>query len=300
MRNRFLLGLWMCLVAGVCLAQPPEKKFGWVWASDQTAQLDPADYHGGRVYHPAPEGGNMHVIIKAERPVTVMMAPESEWNDALNHPDEMPNINFRCVKEHVVEAIYECHLPSERPMVLVVHDERTGGRALVQGISVVLNRGVAHQFVSPNSVRISYHRWACVENCREPQFQWTRLVKEKYETSPVPKLYSVLNPERDGQPVWVKIKAPMPMTVAVLPSQLADEIYNDRGALASALSQTTCKQRGVEKMEFNCQINAADGPHSLIVIPEGPLRNHKKTEIELQTSLCVANCDLMQRNEQPQ
>jgi len=118
-------------------------------------------------------------------------------------------------------------------------------------------------------------------------------VKEKYELSPVPKLYSILIPERDGQKLWMKIKAPMPMTLAVMPSTMADKTYETPGDLGSALAQTSCKQRGVQTMEFDCTFNLADGPQSLLVVPSAPLKSHKKAEIAVQTFKCVANCDLM-------
>jgi hypothetical protein len=46
-------------------------------------------------------------------------------------------------------------------------------------------------------------------------------------------------------------------------------------------------------MNFDCTFNLADGPQSLIVMPDGPQISHKKAEIELQTVKCVGNCDLM-------
>ena len=45
------LGVLVMSVASMSAAQ--EKAFEWVKASDEAAQLDPMDYHAGRVYHPA-------------------------------------------------------------------------------------------------------------------------------------------------------------------------------------------------------------------------------------------------------
>jgi hypothetical protein len=132
-----------------------------------------------------------------------------------------------------------------------------------------------------------------VQNCVQPEYQWFRVVKEKYDLTPAAKLYSVLTPEYDGQRMWVKIKAGAPMTVAVLPSKTADQVYDKPETLASALSQTACKQRGVQSMEFECKINRADGPQSLIVLSESPVRSHKKAEIEFQAVKCTANCELI-------
>jgi hypothetical protein len=35
--------------------------------------LDPANYHSGRNYRPRPNGGNIHVDVKAQRPVTIFL-----------------------------------------------------------------------------------------------------------------------------------------------------------------------------------------------------------------------------------
>lgn len=279
-------GLLMCALAGPAMAQ---RTFDWVHASDETVQLDPADYHTGRVYHPGPNGGNIHVDIEAKQPVTILMAWADEWNAAVQHPQTIANLEFRCVREHVMSTTYECHLPSDRPMVLIVHDERTPDRAVVTGIEAVI-RGSARQFVSPNDLKIQYYAWNCVDNCNPPQFQWFRLVKEKYELTPTPKIYTLLTPERDGQQLSVKIKAPVPMTVAVMPSKLADQVYDKPETLASALDETSCKQRGVQSLSFDCEFNVADGPQSIVVLPESTVPHHKKAEIELQTVKCIANC----------
>jgi hypothetical protein len=281
----------MCAVGA--WSQGP-KTFGWVRANDEVVRLDPADFQAGRVYRPGPGGGNMHVIIHAYKPVTVAMSWADAWNDTVRHPDAVANLEYRCLREHVVDMVYECHLPSDRPMVLLLRDERPAGRAiLLQGIATVVGKPAARQFISPNDVRITYHSWQCVENCLEPEYQWVRLVKEKYDLTPSPKLYSVLTPQYDGQRVWMKIKAKAPVTIAVLPSKAADEAYDRPETLAAALSQTTCKQRGVQSMEFECRINLADGPQSLIVVPESPVRSGKKAEIEFQAVKCTANCELI-------
>jgi hypothetical protein len=107
------------------------------------------------------------------------------------------------------------------------------------------------------------------------------------------KLYT-LTPDYDGQRVWVKIKAQVPMTLAILPSKAADEAYDKPETLSSAIGQTACKQRGVQKMEFECKVNRSDGPQSLIALPESPVRSRKKAEIEFQTLKCLANCDLVE------
>jgi len=291
MRKLFVLGLSI-LFCGICVSAQPERVFDWVHASDEIVQLDPMDFHAGRVYRPGPDGGNMHVIIHAKQPVTVMMAWAREWNDAQLHPETLGSLEYRCVREHVVDTTYECHMPPNRPMILVLRDERTADRAIVQGIGAIIGRGGARRLVSPNDVQITYHSWSCVQNCVQPEYKWTLLAKEKYDVSGAPRLYSV-TPEYDGQRMWVKIKAQVPMTLAILPSKAADEAYEKPESLSSALSQSACKQRGVQTMEFECKVNLADGPQSLLALPELPVRSKKKAEIEFQILKCVANCELI-------
>ena len=127
MRNAILLGL-LVLLSASCWAQ--DKVFDWVRASDEFAQLYPADYHAGRVYRAGDDGGNMHVNIEAKQPVTIAMAFSKEWNEAQEHPETISDLEFRCMREHVVNTTYECHLPPNHPMVLLVRDERTQDRAI--------------------------------------------------------------------------------------------------------------------------------------------------------------------------
>jgi hypothetical protein len=289
MKNLGILAFAILVLAVFGVAQ--DRVFDWERASDEIVQLDPASVHTGRVYRPGSEGGNMHINIHARRPVTIAMTWADEWNAAMQHPEAPASLEFRCLREHVLDTTYECHLPSDRPMVLTIRDERTPDRAVLQGIEAIRHKS-ARQFVSPNDVDITYYSWVCVQNCVQPEFQWFRLVKEKYAITSVPKMYSILTPERDGQPVNVRVKAPVPVTVALLPSKLADQVYDHPETLGSALEQSSCKQRGVQSLTFDCTVNLADGPQSLIVVPAST-PNHKKAEIELQAVKCVANCELM-------
>ncbi len=293
MKNLQWLGAFVLTLVSFSAAQ--DKVFDWVPASDETAQLDPMDYHAGRVYRPGSNGGNIHVGIQSKLPVTVALAPNDQWEASLQHPEAMLHLDLLCMREHVVSTTYECHLPDGRPMVLLVRDERAPDRAVVQTVIAVFGH-TARQFVSPNDLKINYFRWDCVQNCIQPEFSWSLLVKEKYELSSAPKVYNLVNPERDGQPVWIRIKSPVPMTVALISSQLADKIYDDPASLSSALSGTSCKQRGVQSLAFDCKVNLADGQQALVVLPEsrGSVP-HKKAEIEMQSRLCSANCNLLNK-----
>jgi hypothetical protein len=295
MKKLACLGCFLCLTAILSTAQ--DKVFNWVRASNEVWQLDPMEFHAGRVYRPGSDGGNIHVDIRAKHPVTVSMVPSEQWDAALQHPDTPPLLDFICQREHVVDTTYECHLPNSRPMTLLLRDERGADRAVLHSVIAVLGHGAEH-LVAPNALDITYYRWDCVQYCREPEFSWSVLVREKYQLSASPKVYSLLSPDRDGQPVWIRIKAPVPMTVAVMPSAMADKIYDNPEQLPSALESTTCKQRGVQSLSFDCTVNVADGRQSLVVIPEtrGNVP-HKKAEIEMQAQQCRANCDLLGKQQ---
>jgi hypothetical protein len=202
-------------------------------------------------------------------------------------------------------------------MILVIRDERNSldpavfaglgailnprdktDRAIGEGITAVLTgQGSAtRRFTSPNDIHIQYYRWECVENCVQPEIQWIRQVKEKYELTSFLKVYGGFRPDHDGEQVSIKIKSPVPMVVAMLPSQAADQLHANPDTFESALERNSCQQRGVQSLQFQCTFNLGDGPQSLVVVPEAGagVPHHKKAEIEMLAARCVANCALLE------
>ena len=308
--------------AGTASAQ--QKMFEWQPANDEAVRLDPANYHTARTYRPGPQGGNIHVDIEAQQPVTIFLTGEGEWNQALQYPETIATLRKLCLREHVVKTTYLCDLPAE-PMTLVVRDDRGSSEsAAFAGLGEVLKRDSAvlntaagnavgvgvglaavlkkeasptRRFKSPNDVHIQYYRWACISNCFPPQFQWIQQAKEKFELTSFLKVYGGYTPGRDGEVVSIKIKAPVPMLVAVVPSSVANQLHAKPGMLEPALEKNSCQQRGVQSQTFQCTFNATDGPQSLIVVPEDTGKiPHKKAEIEFFASKCVANCALPPEN----
>ena len=306
----------LCAAASPCFGQ--QKVFNWLPANDESVRLDPANFHSGRTYHPGPNGGNMHVDIKSQMPVTIFMADAGEWTQALQHPETIAGVRQVCPRDHVVETTYTCQLPAEA-MTLVIQDDRISpDHTVFTGVGVVLdpNNGVAdpnnkveravglgigtilkaqnsagRRFVAPNDVHIQYYRWDCVQNCVQPEYQWIEQIKEKYDLTSILKVYGGFAPDHDGTQVSIRIKSPVPMIVAMLPSQIADQLHSQPGALEAALQKGPCQQRGVQSLQFQCTFNAADGPQSLIAVPEVTSKvPHKKAEIEMQSVKCVANC----------
>jgi len=303
----------------VCTFSAPtfgqQRVFDWLPGNDESVRLDPANYHAGLTYHPAGNGGNIQVDIKAGLPVTIFLARAGEWSAALQHPEDLGNLQQLCPREHVVEARYTCFVPPEA-MTLVIRDERySPDRAVFAGLGAVLDRtnkaeravgeeiaavftgqgpGTRH-FQAPNDLHIQYFRWECVENCIQPEFRWTWQVKEKYNLTSFLKVYGGFAPDHDGVQVSIKIKSPVPMVVAMLPSGIANQLHARPEMFEPALEKNACQQRGVQALQFECTFNLADGPQSLIVAPESTERvPHKKAEIEMQYVRCVANCELLE------
>ena len=317
MRNTKTPGLFASLLLSVCCgtAVGQERVFNWLPANDESVRLDPANYHTGRTYHPGSGGGNNHVDIKSEKPVTIFMAPAEEWNAVLENPRAIAQLHQICVREHVVETTYVCDMPAE-PLTLVVRDERNSlDTAVFAGLGAVLDRNektdraigagiaavltgqgpITRKFVSPNDLHIQYYRWDCVENCIQPEIVWTRQVKEKYQLSPFLKIYGGFAADHDHEAVSIKIKAPVPMLVAMLPSGIANQLHARPDMLESALEKSACQQRGVQSLQFECKFDVSDGPQSLIVVPEEAAGvPKKKAEIEMLAARCVANCGLLE------
>jgi hypothetical protein len=102
-----------------------------------------------------------------------------------------------------------------------------------------------------------------------------------------------MTPDHDDQELSVKIKSPIPLTIALLPSHLADQVYDKTVSLTDALDQTGCKERGVQSMSFNCSFNVANGTQTLLILPDITFSGHKKANVEVNTVKCVDHCELL-------
>ncbi len=292
-----------------------QRVFAWQPGNEESVRLDPANYHAGQTYHASGDGGNMQVDIKSELPVTIFLARSEQWNGAVQHPEGLNNLQQLCTREHVVETRYSCFVPPVA-MTLIIRDERNSpDQAVFAGLGAVLDpnnraeravgEGIAaimtgqgsatRHFKAPNDVQIHYFRWLCVENCVQPEFRWVEQVKEKYQLTSFLKVYGGYTPDHDGAQVSIRIKSPVPMVVAMLPSDIANQLHAKPEMFEPALEKNPCQQRGVQSLEFQCTFNAGDGPQSLIVVPESTERvPHKKAEIEMQAVKCVENCAMLE------
>lgn len=307
---------WAC-TDNCNLPDPPQPKlFNWVPSQSETVRLDPANYYTSHTYQPGPQGGNMQVYIESRYPITVAMVDPPSWTDATERPSaakNISNIQYSCVQQHLMTSMYTCHMGGFWPQVLVIRDERDAAREDHDGDRgqsrnnanantaphlVPVNAGASlsgnpgRQFTAPNDVRIQYYSWSCVQACDQPDFGWVRQVKEKYELTKVLKLYGGIVADHDGAQVSIKVKSPIPMAVAVLPAQVAGQLYGKPDMFESALAGSSCQQRGVQDSTFQCAFNLADGAQSLVLLPEAGVNipNHKKAEVEVQEVKCIDNC----------
>ena len=321
---------WAC-TNNCNLPDPPQPKvFNWVASNNESVRLDPTNYYASHTFTPGAQGGNVQVDIEARYPVTIAMVDSSTWTQATQQPNaarNLSNITYNCVQQHAVRTTYTCRMGGFWPQTLVIWDEREaphdhdgdhdrdrdGDRARAQGYSMMeasagprvfpagvpeaalSDRDEGRRWVSPNDIRIQYYSWSCVEYCDQPDFGWVRQVKEKYELTKVLKVYAGLRPDHDGTQVSIKVKSPVPMAVAVLPSSIAGQLYGSPDMFESAIGKSACQQRGVQSSTFQCTLNLADGSQSLVLLPEAgaDIPKKKKAEVEVQTTKCIDNCNFL-------
>src|SRR5690349_5519470 len=90
----------LALAAVSCArASAQDRVFNWLPANDESVRLDPANYYTARTYHPNAPGQNNHVDIRAEKPVTIFMTPEADWNQAMQHPSMISQLRQSCLRE---------------------------------------------------------------------------------------------------------------------------------------------------------------------------------------------------------
>src|SRR5258707_1034524 len=169
-------------------------------------------------------------------------------------PRRSNGITMRNTKLAFVSAILLIAVFSGLGLVLDPNNrvERAVGVGITGIEAVVAGRESAkRQFKAPNDVHIQYYRWDCVENCVQPEFQWTWQVKEKYQLTSFLKVYAGFTPDHDAAQVSIKIKSPVPMVVAMLPSDIAIQLHAKPELFETALEKNPCQQRGIQSMEFH-------------------------------------------------
>ncbi|HZD95606.1 MAG TPA: hypothetical protein VE133_15190 [Candidatus Sulfotelmatobacter sp.] len=271
-----------------------QKAFDWVPQSPDSFRIGPGYHRGVAVFNPNGwEAIHVRIDVDARQPVSIGVVRLEDWNSAVHNPDMLAKLDYACLTEGVTHISYSCNFyASYTSRVVVVRDVRSTERPIVTGAAAPFVRfGVNEIFA--NDVHITPYRWGCVSNCDlpdPPQFAWVDLRKEKYEITAALKSYGPITPVRDEDKIRIRVKSQLPMTVAVVPSKLADELYANRDQAREILSRSACKQYGIQSSTFDCSLQKDDGTLQVVLLPEGEIRKKKKAEITISTVQCVANC----------
>ena len=293
MRIAKLLLSGIVAFTAICL-QGQQKAYDWVPQNPQNFRIGPGYHSGVAVYNPHGwEAIHVRLDVAARQPVSVGVVRLEDWNQAIRNPNQISRLDYACLTEGVTRISFSCNFyASDVSRVVVVRDARSTERPIVSGIAAPFVRFGMNELFA-NDVRITTFHWQCMSNCDlpdPPQFAWVDLRREKYEITPAFKSYGPFVPERADDQMRIRVKAQVPMTVAVVPSNLADELYAHRERAREILSRSTCKQYGIQSSSFDCTFQKDDGALQVVLLPEVEVRKKKKAEITISTVKCVANC----------
>jgi hypothetical protein len=289
---KFLLFSAMALTAASVQAQP--KAFDWIAQSTSSYRIGPGYHSGVAVYAPHGwEAIHVRVDIDARRPVTVGVVRLEDWNKAVRNPGQLSRLDYACLTEEVMHISYSCNFyPSGIARVVVVRDARPTERNIITGAqSSFVQNGVSATFA--NDVRVTPYYWECVNHCDQPdppQFAGVE-EKEKYEITPALKAFGPFTPARDEEKLRIHVKAQAPLTVALVPSNLADELSAHPEQAQEILARSSCKQYGIESITLDCTMQKHDGAMQVVLLPDAGTRKKKKAEVTISTEQCVANCE---------
>jgi hypothetical protein len=273
--------------------QSQQKAYDWVPQTPDSFRIGPGYHRGVAVYNPHGwEQLHVRLDIDSQQPVSIGVVRLEDWNQAVRNPGELARLDYACLTEGVTHITYSCNFyASNISRVVVLRDIRSTDRPIVTGAAAPLVRYAVNEILS-NNVHITPYHWDCVSNCDlpdPPQFAWVELRKEKFEITSAFKSYGPFTPERDGETLRIRVKSPEPLTVAVVPSAVADELYAHRDQLPELLAKSTCKQYGTQSSTFDCNFQKADGALQVVLLPEAETTK-KKAEITISAVHCVANC----------
>jgi len=293
MQSGKLLLFSLVLLSAVGL-QGQQKTFDWVPQNPDSFRIGPGYHSGVAVYNPHGwEAIHVRLDIAAREPVSVGVVRLEDWNNAIHDPEQLAKLTYDCLNEGVTRISYSCNFyAGNTSRVVVLRDSRRGVRPVVTGVAAPFVRYGIDEFFA-NDVRVTQYHWDCTSNCDlpdPPQFAWVNLRKEKYEITGAFKSYGPFAADQENDKVRIRIKAQVPMTVAMVSSSMADDLYAHRDHARDILSKSTCKQYGIQSSTFDCTLQKDDGAMQVVLLPEVELKKKKKAEIEISTMQCVANC----------
>lgn len=277
--------------ATVAVAQ--QKAYGWIPQGADSYRMMPGAYNGIAVFNTQGyQALHIRLDIEAREPIAIGVVSQDDWNNAIHNPELLHKLNYACLSEGVTRLNFSCDLASFTSRVVVVRDLRRVEHPSIAGVGAPLVRMAYNDFFS-NQVRVTPFHWGCTAYCDlpdPPSYAWVDLRREKYEITSALKSYGPFNPQKDDDKIRIYVKSPFPMTVAMVPSDLVDQLYADRDQAHELLSKTSCKQYGVQKSTFDCTLEMSDGPQQVVLLPEVEIKKKKKAQVEISTVQCVANC----------
>jgi len=261
-----------------CVDACDQPDYAWAFQLSESYTLT----SGARVYGaaliPDHDGEQIKVYVKSPVPLAVaMMRPKTAFR-LLTQLDQLESAleNSRCVQRGVQESVLQCAFNiTDGPQSLILSPEA--------GADIPEHK----------KADVALQAYKCVDNCSGPSFGWVGEVHEKYHPTNIFKMYGGFVADHDGEQVSIKIKSPVPMTAAMLPTRQASQLYGKPQLFDEQVQSSSCEQRNVQDSVFQCTIDIADGSQSLVVRPEPgySLPKDKKAEVEIQTMKCVAKCD---------
>jgi hypothetical protein len=274
-------------------AYAQQKTYGWIPQGSDSYRMMPGAYNGIAVFNTQGyQALHIRLDIEAREPVAIGVVSQDEWNNAIHNPELLHKLNYACLSEGVTRLNFSCDLASFTSRVVVVRDLRRVDRPSVAGVGAPLVRMAYNGFFS-NEIRVTPFHWGCTAYCDlpdPPSYAWVDLRREKYQITTALKSYGPFTPQKDDDKIRIYVKSPFPMTVAMVPSDLVDQLYANRDQAHELLSKTSCKQYGVQKSTFDCTLQMSDGPQQVVLLPEVEINKKKKAQVEISTVQCVANC----------
>ena len=261
-----------------CVDACDQPDYSWAYQVNESYILSSgARVYGGAVI-PDHDGEQINVHVKSPVPMAVVMLRPKTASRLLSQPDlfESAVENSSCAQRGVQESTFQCTFNlGDGPQSLVLLPEA--------GAEIPVHK----------KVEIDLQAYKCVDNCTGPRLAWVGEVHEKYHPTNILKMYGGFVADHDGEQVSIRIKSPVPMAAALLPTRQASQLYAKPQAFDEEMRNSSCGQRNVQDSVFQCTIDIADGSQSLVVRPEPghDLPRDKKTELEIQTMKCVDRCD---------
>jgi hypothetical protein len=261
-----------------CVDACDQPDYAWAFQVNESYPLSSAaKVYGGAVI-PDHDGEQINIHVKSPVPMAVaMLRPKTAFR-VINQSDQLETALEKspCVQRGVQESTFQCTFNlADGPQSLVLWPE--------SGVDIPARK----------KAEVALQAYKCVDNCAGPSFAWVGAVHEKYHPTNILKMYGGFTADHDGEQVSIKIKSPVPVTAAMLPTRQASQLYGKPQLFDEQVQSSSCEQRNVQDSVFQCTIDIADGSQSLVVRPEPgyTLPKDKKAEVDIQTMKCVAKCE---------